>query len=348
MGPRRFLIAELGRDNCKIVLLERSGKKISWNIAENLKLEGKNDITGGERMSEALRQLKHDAQYISVVFGGGGFLVRLLNLPGTPPAEERKLISQVRQTLGIDDSFALQTHIQSSMAAAQEKDLKTASAKTNQQGYSVVVAAGKNELIEDIQGVVREAGLVPVSMLPSGIAGANLAADEMRDGAENSAAGFFLIESHSSILLLFHHTELVLTRQFKTGYRAFVDAVMSNLGLDEETATDILNSGSFDLSDNIASVANNWLHQIGISLDFLERRFGYRVDCLYFLSTEGGQKAIETMLCKTINDTVAPWNQFKALKALDMEGEKQNILSTYALPLGEGMRIYKNTGNHDV
>jgi hypothetical protein len=82
--------------------------------------------------------------------------------------------------------------------------------------------------------------------------------------------------------------ELALIRQLKDGLGAVHQSVMDSYGLDEATAVKLFNSGSFDISSQSSPFMANWVHQVELSLDFIERRVGGRVRKIYLCGASLG------------------------------------------------------------
>ncbi len=342
-GPRRLAVVELGARQSKMVLLDRAGKNSSWEIARAFSGDEEENEFSAEELSRVLDQIDEDVQYLSVILGDGAGIVRLLSFPGSPPQDEDKIQAQIRQTLGVDETFAIRQVLLDGQTDEGEQR-KAADARE----YSVLAVAVKQNWVDALRDRALEAGMTPVSLLPAGVAAANLAAAEIANKEPEKAFGFLVVEDRSSFLLLYNQKKLVLVRQFKTGIRSLLEALMAAFELDEKTATEILNSGSFDLSGKIASSVNNWIHQVGISLDFIERRFGYRVDSLSLACTEGGEKAFLPMLSEAIGDQVVPWTEFEALQNLSIPDPLKSQLSSFPNPLAEGVRVMQQGADYGV
>ena len=78
-------------------------------------------------------------------------------------------------------------------------------------------------------------------------------------------------------MTLCHKGRPLVFRQFPQGSVAVVEQVMKDLGVDAATALDILNIGSIDVRTSLQRAYEVFLRQLGIAIDFAERRSGQRL-----------------------------------------------------------------------
>ncbi len=348
-GPRHLAVVELEPGSSKVVVLNRNEKAIDWESAQVVSPPPSSDHSLARCLDSALAHVESSVQYVSVVVGDGAGIVRLLNFPGTPPTMSKNMLDQARQALGVDESYLVRHELTRGSSAKGERPGREtpASGEQGKKEYTVLAAAIKRELADQLHHCIQEAGLTPVSLLLGGVASINLADAECERVRDDQSAGFLAVGAHSSMLLLYHHKQLALARQFKTGTRSLVESLMASFDLDRKTAEEILASGSFDLSGNITSSANNWIHQIGISLDFIERRFGQSVEKLHLACEGTGGRVLRNMLVDKIGDRVGEWEDFQALQGLKSSADKGDMRPVdFAYALCEGVRIMRQgTGN---
>ncbi len=105
----------------------------------------------------------------------------------------------------------------------------------------------------------------------------------------------------------------VMLRQFEQGAASITEQVVKKLGVDEDTARDIIQIGAIDVSASVHSAFDEFLRQLGIAADFAERRSGSRIQRL-FLS---GGLAMNNDFKKELQNHVgiAPeiWNPWKGM-----------------------------------
>jgi len=204
--------------------------------------------------------------------------------------------------------------------------------------YAVLAAAMLRERIEAVRQLIVKAGLIPVSLVPHGIATANLAESSIDPLTNEKALGFLRVGGKNSMLVIYVGEKLALARQFKTGFNALLENVIKEYGLDEETAAKFVSSGSFDFTSYLSAGAKSWMHQVGISLDFIERRYGHRVEDLFVLSTEETGPALMSAFRAVPERNVQVWNALDGLGLRD-ESAGNGGGNEFAIAACEARRI---------
>jgi Tfp pilus assembly PilM family ATPase len=333
-GPRRITVVDLAADATRIAVVSRAGGQMTWETARSLpKVDDDFTLPASELASE-LRDAAGESQYAAAVISGGNVFVRLLNFPGQPLKVEA-LRNQVRQTLGVDETYTVLHQI----VRRSEQEEKNPE-------YSVLAVAFPSEKVEALEKIIESAGLKPVSLIPSGVAAANLAEAAPEKLEEDSAVGFMQIGAGHSILLLYSGKTLALARQFKLGVDSFVESLMAAFDLDYATADKLFKSGSFDFSENISAAVNSWMHQVSISLDFIERRYGKRVESLQLLGPGAGLAVLKEVFATSIGHKVDVWNVFDLLDNLQPPADLEESPEMFALALCEAKRIMRRGLEH--
>ncbi len=333
-GPRRLVVVEFGSDATRLVQVGRTGSQLVWEKALRLPKADESLRIPDIGLKDELHGFGAESQYVSAVILGEKGFVRLLSFPGQPSRAEA-LTTQVRQTLGAGDDFEVR-HEMVRRADGQEKNPE----------YAVLAAALPAAQVDAFGTLVGEAGLTPVSLIPSGVAAANLAENTPGVLEVGRATGFLQIGPVNSMLLLYDGPNLALARQFKLGINTIIESLMSSFELDFETAAKLFNSGSFDFSANISPAVNSWMHQISISLDFIERRYSHRVEVLYLYGTGAGTAVLRGVFAGAVRHTVESWNVLAALDDIEPPSGLEEQPEAYATALIEGKRIMSQGLQH--
>lgn len=336
-GPRQLAVLEIDNDETRAVILNRFGKSITWNNSQTLPPVKLETEEAGRQLTAICQEFLRETQYVSISLGGAFGLVRLLNFPGDQPNQKEQLVKQTSQMLGVDDSFSVQPTI-----------LVKTEAESGKKDYSVLTAAMKNELVDTLQQAVLDKGMTPVSLVPSGIASANLAAEEIAASQPENAIAFVTVTPHCSILFIYNKTRLVVARQFKTGFNSVIESLMETFGLDRKTVYEMMKSGSFDLSENLTSTAKNWMHQISISLDFVERRYGCNIEKLMVHSASENASVLQSMFSNAVNHSIEHWHQFAGLRKIENIDDFSEQIEKFAIPLCEGLRIISREHGNEL
>jgi len=334
-GPKHLTVIDIGAVATKVVVLIRTKQTVQWEKAI-LWPKLQDDLTFGDGVSIAdLITKEHLApEYVSIVNSSGGVLFRLLNFPGRP-GDAATVAGQVRQTLGVDENYSVTYQVIQEIlkdAAGQGKD-----------EYAVLASAIPTDLVERYRLWLAEVHLKPVSLRASGVAAANLIQSTQGLLQDGISVGFLDIGASSTLLLIFHGQELALARQFKFGSSALVDNLKSSFELDNDTAIKLFNSGSFDFSSNVGPIVDPWLHQLGISLDFFERKQGKTVRNLYLYGSGSQSRVIENIVGERIRRPVQRWNSVESLAGLTPPLGCTDLTTELFVPaVGEGLRIIRS------
>lgn len=328
-GPKQLLVVEVDLDATRLGIVSRNGKVLKWEMAKTLPYVDDKYQIGHESLANFLKKDEYSVgRYASVIVNSRGSFVRLLNFSGQPGRSEA-VAREVRQTLGVDDEYDVRHRV---VRRSEGKEGKNSE-------YAVLAAAIPRPEVEQLRGIVADAGLTPVSLIPQGIGVANLAEISVDLMTNDKALGFLWVGNSSSMLILYAGENLALARQFKTGFNALLETVMKDYGLDEETAAKFVASGSFDFSGNLSAAAKSWMHQVGISLDFIERRYGQRVEDLYVLSTAAGTPVLTSAFKEAVDRNIEVWD---AVSKIGIEGNPSqagNQGLEFAIALCEARRI---------
>jgi len=297
---------DLGAGASKLVVMTRQQQNIRWEKALVLPPLDEDLTFGGRTLASLVKDERLNGEYVSVLISTHGGLMRLMNFPGHP-SEPAALQQQVRQALGVDDSFAVQLQV------IQEATPQSPGGKEE---FSLLAAALPAALATRLSEWLLAVGLKPVSLRVSGVASANLVREAPGLLQPEKAQGFLEIGAASSLLMLFHGTNLTLARQFKFGSQAIVDALREAFDMDADTASKLFVSGSIDFSANVQALAKAWLHQVGISLDFFERRHGRPVSTLYLFGGGAQSKVVEGIIANHIRRPVVRWDALRLFDGL--------------------------------
>jgi len=133
-------------------------------------------------------------------------------------------------------------------------------------------------------------------------------------GAEEGAVGFLECGASSTVLALFNRRNLCLMRKLPLGGEAMIESIVARMQIDRDTAEKMLRDGSFDISPLVGAMMNDFLQQVKISCEFVERREETPVES-FFLS--GGlvlAPYLRRFLESELGRKVSLWNPFEGLR----------------------------------
>lgn len=329
-GPKRLVCLSLARSETRAVALSRQGATIRWD--GSAQLPPFDPDSRGEEVAKAFATCGLRADYCSVVCQLKGTFVRLISFPGQPGGHDA-LLQQVRQSLGVDETFNVV--LQQISDGREEKKGE----------YSLIACAMPVMLAKSIQGLLVDLHMEPVSLALGGVSIANLVQFAARGAGGQGTIGYLHIGIDVSHLLVFRESELAVIREFQFGESTIFKSLMKNMDLDEETARKLYTSESFDIGNEIVPALGPWMHQIGISLDFCERRYGSRVQELRVLGSGSSSPAVESAVHNGVARPVVAWKPTAELDGVQVHSDAANSPHEYLVPLGEGLRIISRGGS---
>jgi len=324
-GPRRLTAIDVGDAEIRLLSVERNGDNLHFPSGKILPYVATDDLAQSPLFQEAIQEAAKFSPYLSIIYGGESTLVRLMNFP-TQSTREDNLAAQVRRTLGVGSDYTVLCR----------------TVRQTEAQYTVLAAAMPEAAIDKLRRVVEQRALRPVSLVHRGIAIANLTEKARGATSESANIGMLYADSLSSLLVLDVAGETVLIRQLKEGLSSVYESVMQDFGLDHDTAVKLFNSGSFDVSAQKSAALSGWMHQIELSLDFIERRTGSRIGKLYLCGSCLGLNILRTIFevgLKRLVEVLPPLPGFDCPLLEGRLAEGQRPVSPHLLAACEAARV---------
>ena len=336
-GPLKMCVADLGDREIRVTEAERAsgGLRFPNHLVLPLpKTRADADSTPEDAVARTVAAAAKGSPYVSLVIGGPGTYVRLMNFSGIP-GRMATLVNQVRQTLGVGSDFHVICRI----------------VRQDENQYTLLASAIRDDIEEKIRKALAQRGFRPVSLVHRGVVLANLSALTARHSDCGPDFGMLYADGDSSLLVLRAGDELVLVRQLKEGLSCVFESLRKAYGLDDETAETLFHSGSFDITSQSKAFLANWVHQVELSLDFIERRFGRRIGTLYLCGTSLGANVLATPFREPLGRNVEVLPELDALPCPLQEGrlaEGHRAVSPFLLAATEATRLMTRGENGTV
>lgn len=346
-GPREMAVVELSRGTARLGRFSRKGNGAVCESAvtfEELEEEKDNAAAFLDRI---LKEAPPPCQYLSVVLNRGNGIVRMLSFGEEFEADDSE--SQIRDSLGIDKEWAVSYQIikNEKNAGNEENPVE----KTDGKHTTVLAGALLENEVDALYNIVFDAGFIPVSLVTAGITLAGLAETASQQHIDGRGTGMLEISEQNSALVIVIDGQLKLVRQFDAGTYDFVNTIMKNYGLDKATAFKLLTSGSFDFSANIGDELTSWIRQLGISLNFIERKEGCGVEQVHLLERTEGLQTLENFFGEQLGVGCTSWELTDELPVLDSPSlDDRKVKSSFSLICAEAQRVMEREkqGGADV
>lgn len=268
------------------------------------------------------------ARYVAMCIPGSDAVVKLLNLPGSI---DNRAEDQIREHMGMDDGLYRFGY--------------RVISQTRSEVRSLTVAIPETQIMSAIS--VFPAGLpAPVSVELSGLAVMSAFLNGPGKTLQDEAIGVIDWGSRITYFAFFKKRELILIRKFDFGHVSLLDRIEKSMGVDRQTAQNIVVDRSFDISQMVKDLADPFIKQLLISKHFVERRENCRISRIFvpddpFISRDWlneikGAMGVDTSL----------WNPFDSVKVLPdaLPSKYKAMQSQFAAAIGAGLAVFEEGG----
>jgi Tfp pilus assembly PilM family ATPase len=120
--------------------------------------------------------------------------------------------------------------------------------------------------------------------------------------------------AESACLGIFQQNSLVLVRKFDFGANRLIERVARQMGVDAETAQDIIRGDAIDIGQMTLEVLGPFLRQVSISKEFVERKCGEPIRHWYLSGGMALTNYWSDQIAHTVGGAVRVWNPFDGLE----------------------------------
>ncbi len=269
------------------------------------------------------------ARFVAICVPDDEAVVKVLSFPGELGAEAE---SQIKALLGLDEDIQFRIgykNVSKSHGRGSETKLLT--------------LALPDKLCGAAASLFPAGVPAPISIESSSMAA--VTAFLQGPGKIISSTDIGLIEFgvKSTFLLFFSKGQVSLIRKFDFGSQHILDAVQQNLGVDGQTAMDIIGDGSFDISQLIKEASEPFIKQLVISKHFVERREDCHLASVFV--PHGVPKDWLNEVKSALAVDVAAWSPFDGITVPeDVLTEKDdNFSSMFASAVGAALSVFEET-----
>jgi len=334
------LAVDLGVRTVKAVHLQRRGDKFSLLNYAIVDTPAQDQALSTEALTEMLkeisRQLGNRGKQVTLALGVADTVFRQVELPFMP-------LGDMRQMLKFNSKNYLQQDLPDhvfdccySLTGQNGKGAEGAKAGAAQK-HKVMVGAAKRQMILDLQGAIKGAGLTADQVVPGLIGPINafeLAEPEVfaRDVVALVDFGF----KNTSITIL-NCGEIMLNRVVAIGGDQFTAGLAESLGISYQEAESIKVGMPGEVQQNLEPILHPLGRELRASLDFFENQRDTTVSKV-FLS--GGSARSEVIVQVLQNELIVPcevWNPSKSLQASlppEKMGELEQIAPQLTVAIG--------------
>lgn len=268
------------------------------------------------------------ARHVAICVPGEKAVVKLLSFQGALSDETE---NQIKALMGVKEGDYRVAHKALSHVHSRSPETK------------LLTVAFPSSLVAAAINMFPIGVPAPISVEVAGIAA--LTAFLRRASVEfaDSAVGIVETGSQSSFLAFFNKGQLALIRKFDFGFAHIIDAVQRGLGVDGETAMNIIADSSFDISQLIKSVSEPFIKQLVISKHFVERREDCHVGVVFV--SNGMPRDWRKEMSSAMVVDVRGWSPFAGLNVLPgaLSSEHEKASWRFSAAVGAGLGVFEES-----
>ena len=286
-GPKILLVLVINDDCTKAIIASRSTKQ-NIIIEHALILPKLIIAPDADTITSLCVNYGLHAHYCSVVVQSGDEYIRVTDVStadlANKPVEIEKSLNEL---FGVDENYSL---------IFDEID------SNKKLGTSSILAVGMDlDLVEELHNQVLGAKKRPVKLMLSSTTLSTYLMGHVID--DKHAYSFLYIGDLASSFMIYQAGRLILIRQFDNGVNDILQSIQKEFGFDEEMAYDLFVNNSFDYSSCLKKFTA-WFYQIGISLDYIERKNDLRITKLNLLGIGTQANIFKEFLSKSLKRRV--------------------------------------------
>ena len=323
------MVVDLGARTTKAVLLERRGELLALSRFALLDTPIYEKKISAELLADHLRSvtqaLGSETKFLTLVVGLDDAVVRVVELPQIPVDEMRMVLKNNTKTYLQQDmpNHVFDCHIFPPKAPGKSAEPAKAGAIPK---LKVLVAGMRQQVIDDFQTAIRNAGLIPDYILPGLIGPVNafeLALPQIF--AEESVALVDIGFKQSSVCVV-DRGELVLSRVVNIGGDKLTAGLAEAMNISYAEAEGIKVGMAPEVQASLESQVQPLGRELRASLDFFEHQQDRPVSHVY---VNGGSAQSEMILqilhaeliveCKTWNPTTSLQMALPGQQAVEIE-----------------------------
>ena len=343
----QIMSVDLGSRTTKAVLLERRGEVLALTRFAMLDAPIYDKKFSTELLAEHLRAVAEAlggrTKYVTLAVGLDDTLVRQVELPQIPVGEMRMVLKNNAKAYLQQDlpNHVYDCHI---IPPKMEPNGKTAEAAkgTGIPKFKVLVAAAKQELVNDYQAAIKGAGLAAECIVPGLIGPVNAFERAMPEVFANESVALVDIGFKSSTICVLDRGELAMTRVVNLGGDKITAGLAEMMSVSYAEAEGIKVGLAPEASSSLETQVLPLGRELRASMDFFEHQQDRPISHVYvsggaaksamFLEMLHAEMAAE---CKTWNPTTFLQLALSGQQAVEIE----QVGSQFSVAIGAALAM---------
>jgi type IV pilus assembly protein PilM len=261
-----------------------------------------------EHLKAVYQALETKTKYVSLSIGVTDSLVRHTELPQIPMEDMRQILKNNSKNYLQQDLPGHTFDCYFIPARSSGTNGEGIKINANSQKLKVLVGGAKKQLTDDIQSAVRQAGLVPDSVVPGIVGPVNAFELAMPDLFTKDAVALVDIGFKSTSICLLQKGELIVSRVVNLGGDKLTQGLAEAMGISYAEAEGIKVGMPAEVQSNLEPLLTPLGRELRASVDFFEHQQDRTVSQIYM---SGGSARSEFIIKGLETELMAPcrpWN----------------------------------------
>jgi len=318
--PQDLVVVDFDAAAVRCVRLKLNGGEVIVAAADILPAV---DI-GDKAQAKAFELPKNMAsRYIAICIPGYDAIVKLLNLPG---ALDGHVEEQIREHMGVEEGAYRFGYRVVSQTHSETRLLTVAIPELHVQAACAIFPVGLP---------------VPVSVELGGLAVMTAFLHGPGKTVPDEAVGVIEFGSRVTYFAFFKKCELILIRKFDFGHFSLLDRIEKSMGVDRQTAQNIVVDRSFDISQLVKDLAEPFIKQLVISKHFVERRENCHISKIFVPDDERVSRDWLNEIKMALGLEADTWHPFDGVKLMPeaLPQKLEKCRSQFAAALGAALAM---------
>ncbi len=330
-GPQDLTAVDFDPRGTACVRLKKNGEEITLVAAEMLPAVDLAALADSESEAKPSFSLPRGlaARFVAMCVPDDEAVVKVLSFPGELGGDAE---AQIKALLGLDEKVSFRIGY---------RDVSRSHGRASE--TKLITLALPDSLCRAAASLFPSGVPAPISIESAGLAAVTAFMHGPGKVISDTDIGVIELGVRTSFVLFLSKGQVSLIRKFDFGSHHILDAIQQSLGVDRQTATDIIGDGSFDISQLIKEASEPFIKQLVISKHFVERRENCHLACMFV--PEGVPKDWLNEVNSALAMDVVTWSPFDAINVPENVITKKNDLvsSIFSSALGAGLGVFEET-----
>jgi len=345
-GKDQALAIDLGGRTTKAVYLQRKGNGFVMSRYALLDAPIYEKTLSVDMLAEHLKNVSQAMEIktreVMLTIGVNDSIVRIAELPLMPVCDMRQILKNNTKAYLQQDlpGHVFDCYIIPPKQAALSAEKKAAGSipKTK-----VLVASAKGQFVNDLQTAIKNAGLIPQSIIPDLLGPVNAFEMSMPEAFAREVVALVDIGFKNSTICLLSEGELALSRVVNTGGDKLTNGLAEQMNISYAEAEGIKVGMPNEVQPQLESLVSPLGRELRASIDFFEHQQDKTVGKVYISGGSARSDLMVQMLRSQLNVECKSWNPTSFLQLSlppQQLSELEHVASQLTVAIGTALAAF--------